>query len=61
MMKTMRQHSFMTQLKSLAVAFGIAMAFASCANDDWAQNGTTPTDDKGVTTFRWYFLLGSWR
>ena len=51
MMKTMKQHSFMTRLKSLTFVFGIAMAFASCANDDLAQNGTTPTYDKGLTTF----------
>ena len=51
MMKTMKQHSFMTRLKSLTFVFGIALAFASCANDDLAQNGTTPTDDKGLTTF----------
>ncbi len=50
-MKKMRQHSFTTQLKSLAVVFGIALAFASCANDDLAQNGTTPTDYKGLTVF----------
>lgn len=31
--------------------FGMTMAFASCANDDLAQNGTMPTDDKGLTTF----------
>ena len=47
----MRQHSFTTQLKSLTVVFGIALAFASCANDDLAQNGTTPTDYKGLTAF----------
>ena len=51
MMKTMRQHSFTTRLKSLAFVFGLAIAFASCANDDLAQNGTTPTDDNELTTF----------
>ena len=49
----MRQHSFTTRLKSLVVVFGIAMAFASCANEDVAQNPTNPNDDndKNLTTF----------
>ena len=49
----MKQHSFTTRLKSLAVMFGIAMAFASCANEDVAQNPTNPNDDndKNLTTF----------
>ena len=49
----MKQHSFTTRLKSLAVVFGIAMAFASCANEDVAQNPTNPNDDndKNLTTF----------
>ena len=53
MKKTMRQHSFTTRLKSLAVVFGIAMAFASCANEDVAQNPTNPNEDndKNLTTF----------
>ena len=53
MKKTMRQHSFVSRLKSLAVAFGIALAFASCANEDVAQNPTNPNDDndKNLTTF----------
>ena len=53
MKKTMKQHSFITRLKSLAVVFGIAMAFASCANEDVAQNPTNPNDDndKNLTTF----------
>ena len=53
MKKTMRQHSFTTRLKSLAVVFGIAMAFASCANEDVAQNPTNPDEDndKNLTTF----------
>ena len=49
--KTMKQHSFTTRLKSLTFMFGIAMAFASCANDDVAQNPTMPNDDKNLTTF----------
>ena len=53
MKKTMKQHSFTSQLKSLAVVFGIAMAFASCANEDVAQNPTNPNEDndKNLTTF----------
>ena len=50
---TMKQHSFTARLKSLAFVFGIAMAFASCANEDVAQNPTTPNEDndKNLTTF----------
>ena len=53
MKKTMKQHSFSTRLKSLAVVFGIAMVFASCANEDVAQNPTNPNEDndKNLTTF----------
>ena len=53
MKKTMKQHSFTSQLKSLAVVFGIAMAFVSCANEDVAQNPTNPNEDndKNLTTF----------
>ena len=49
----MKQHSFTSQLKSLAVVFGIALAFASCANEDVAQNPTNPNEDndKNLTTF----------
>ncbi len=38
MKKTMKQYSFASRLKSLALVFGIALAFASCANDDFAYN-----------------------
>ena len=53
MKKTMKQYSFASQLKSLAIVFGIAMAFASCANEDVAQNPTNPNEDndKNLTTF----------
>ena len=53
MKKTMKQHSFALQLKSLAVVFGITLAFASCANEDVAQNPTNPNEDndKNLTTF----------
>ena len=51
MKKTMKRHSFITRLASLAVVFGLTLAFASCANDDLSQNGKTSTDDKGLTAF----------
>ena len=53
MKQTMRQHSFTTRLKSLAVVFGIALAFASCANEDVVQNPTKSNgdNDKNLTTF----------
>ena len=49
----MKQYSFASQLKSLAVVFGVALAFASCANEDVAQNPTNPNEDndKNLTTF----------
>ena len=53
MKKIMKHHSFTAQLKSLAVVFGIALTFASCAKEDVAQN-TTSTEgdnDKNLTTF----------
>ena len=53
MKQTMKQHSFTSQLKSLAVVFGIAMTFTSCANEDVAQNPTNPNEDndENLTTF----------
>ena len=53
MKKTMKQHSFTTRLKSLALVFGVALAFASCANEDVTQNPTNPNEDndKNLTTF----------
>ena len=53
MNQTMKQHSFTSQLKSLALVFGVALAFASCANEDVAQNPTNPNEDndKNLTTF----------
>ena len=49
----MKRHSFTSQLKSLAVVFGIAMAFASCANEDVAQNPANPNEEtnNNLTTF----------
>ena len=53
MKKTMKQYSFALQLKSLAVVFGIALTFASCAKEDVAQNpaNTEGDNDKNLTTF----------
>ena len=53
MKKTMKQYSFASQLKSLAVVFGIALTFASCAKEDVAQNpaNTEGDNDKNLTTF----------
>ena len=53
MKKTMKQYSFTSQLKSLAVVFGIALTFASCAKEDVAQNPTNKEgdNDKNLTTF----------
>ena len=47
----MKRHSFIARLASLAIVCGLTLAFASCANDDLAQNGKTTTDDKGLTAF----------
>ena len=51
MKKTMKQHSFASRLKSLALAFGITLAFASCANEDIAQNQNGKDYDANLTTF----------
>ena len=51
MKKTMRQHSVASRLKSLALAFGITLAFASCANEDIAQNQKGKDSDANLTTF----------
>ena len=53
MKQTMKRHSFTSRLKSLAVVFGVALAFASCANEDVAQNPTNPNEEtnKNLTTF----------
>ena len=47
----MKRHLFITRLASLAVVCGLTLAFASCANDELAQNGKTSTSDKGLTAF----------
>ena len=51
MKKTMRQHSFALRLRSLALAFGITLAFASCANEEIAQNPNGKDYDASLTTF----------
>ena len=47
----MKRYSFITRLASVAVVCGLTLAFASCANEDLAQNGKATTDDKGLTAF----------
>ena len=49
----MKQHSFISRLKSLAVVFGMALTLASCANEDVPQNPTKSNEDndKNLTTF----------
>ena len=51
MKKTMKQHSFASRLKSLALVFGIALTFASCANEDIAQNPNDTDNNKNFTIF----------
>ena len=53
MKKTMKQYSFTSQLKSLALVFGVALAFVSCANEDVAQNPANPNEEtnNNLTTF----------
>ena len=53
MKTTMKQYSFASHLKSLAVVFGIALTFASCAKEEVAQNPTNKEgdNDKNLTTF----------
>ena len=51
MNKTMKQHSFASCLKSLALLFGIALAFASCANEEIAQNANGKDNYANLTTF----------
>ena len=47
----MKQHSFASRLKSLALVFSIGLAFASCANEDIAQNPNGKDNDANLTTF----------
>ena len=47
----MKQHSFVSRLKSLALVFGIALAFTSCANEDIVQNPNGTDNNKNFTIF----------
>ena len=51
--QTMKKYLFKTQLLSLAAFCGIVLAFASCANEDVAQNttGAESDNDKNLTAF----------
>ena len=51
MIKIMTQHSFVSRLKSLALVFGIALAFTSCANEDIVQNPNGTDNNKNFTIF----------
>ena len=51
MKKTMKQYSFASRLKSLALVFSIGLAFTSCANEDIAQNPNGKDNDANLTTF----------
>ena len=51
MKKIMKQHSFASRLKSLALVFSIGLAFASCANEDIAQNPNGTDNNKNFTIF----------
>ena len=51
MNKIMTQHSFAPRLKSLALVCGIALAFASCANEDIVQNPNGTDNNKNFTIF----------
>ena len=51
MKKTMKQYSFASRLKSLALVFGIALAFASCTNEEIAQNPNGTDNNKNFTIF----------
>ena len=51
MKKTMKQHSFASRLKSLALVFSIGLVFASCANEDIAQTPNGKDNDANLTTF----------
>ena len=51
MNKIMKQLSFASRLKSLALVFGIVLAFASCANEDIAQNPNGTDNNKNFTIF----------
>ena len=47
----MKKKLFKTRLLSFAAFCGLTLAFASCANEDVAQNPNSTDDDKNLTTF----------
>ena len=47
----MKKKLFKTRLLSFAAFCGLTFAFASCANDDVAQNPNNTDNDKNLTTF----------
>ena len=51
--QTMKKNLFKTRLLSFVAFGGLALAFASCANEDVAQSttGTETDNDKNLTTF----------
>ena len=49
--QTMKKKLFKTRLLSFAAFCGLTLAFASCANEDVAQNPNNTDKDKNLTTF----------
>ena len=49
--QTMKKKLFKTRLLSFAAFCGLTLAFASCANEDVAQNPNSTDNDKNLTTF----------
>ena len=49
--QTMKKKLFKTRLLSFAAFCGLTFAFASCANEDVAQNLNNTDNDKNLTTF----------
>ncbi len=47
----MKKYSFASCFKSVALVFGITLAFASCANEEIAQNPNGKDYDANLTTF----------
>ena len=47
----MKKKLFKTRLLSFAAFCGLTLAFASCANEEVAQNPNSTDDDKNLTTF----------
>ena len=49
--QTMKKELFKTRLLSFAAFCGLTLAFASCTNEDVAQNPNSTDNDKNLTTF----------